>query len=185
MTFNNSANLGSIIYHLNGNARVIDSSIYDNEVLNSLFYIGRGNFVITNSSITYNNKNYSECVLYKFETGNIYISNTWWGTSKPDYNVLIDAKKAKIIFNESMVLLNESDDDWTDCINECCSVILQLDGSNVVLNPRRDGGVPLDLFITDDGVIRQQKLQFTYFCSAFVNKDGWVYGKGGDDGPAN
>lgn len=187
--FNNSANYGTIIYHIYGNSLVINSSFYNNELSNALFYTGAGDFLIKDSSVIYDEGFYDSCVFYKIETGNIYLSNNWWGSSDPDYDKLFDAKKGEIIFNfDSSVydyLMSDSNllDDESNEGNECCSVILQLEGNNAVIIHRRDGGYPLELYITDDDVIRQQKTSIAYFYTIFVNKDGWLTGKGGGDGP--
>lgn len=70
----------------------------------------------------------------------------------------------------------------------CCSIVIQLDGSNTLMSHRRDSDKDADIFIENvdwhgHNAIKQYKTSNGYFCHVIVTSDGWVIGYGGiDDG---
>lgn len=180
--YNNYADKGSIIFSLNEKILVNDSILSNNKLNNSLFYLGNCDFTLSNSSITYNNKEYGDTVIYQFEEGNIYLLKNWWGSVNPNYSVLINASKANIIFDE--VDKTTSKTNITLEEGECASCVIQLDENNGIISHRRDGGSPLNLFIIpDEDVIALHKTGYSYFFLSFTSAEGWLVGHGGWDDP--
>lgn len=73
----------------------------------------------------------------------------------------------------------------------CCSIVLQLDGTDSIMAYRRDSNLTADVHIENvdwhgHNVIKQYKTDNNYFCHVIVTSDGWVIGLGGtDDGIDN
>ena len=73
----------------------------------------------------------------------------------------------------------------------CCSIVLQLDGSNTLMSHRRDSNLDADIHIENidwhgHNAVKQYKTDNKYFCHVIVTSDGWVIGQGGiDDGSDN
>jgi hypothetical protein len=73
----------------------------------------------------------------------------------------------------------------------CCSIVLQLDGTDSIMSYRRDSNLTADVHIENvdwhgHNVIKQYKIDNNYFCHVIVTSDGWVIGLGGtDDGVDN
>lgn len=90
--------------------------------------------------------------------------------------------------NEIKQILDETD---TSDLTGCCSVVLQLDGTDSIISFRRDANLSADIHIEQvnwSGVqaIKQYKIDGGYFCQVIVTEDGWVIGYGGiDDGIDN
>lgn len=90
-------------------------------------------------------------------------------------------------------------DQFTDIINNyndsemtgCCSVMLQLNGTDSMMSFRRDAGNQAEIFIENltwhgHKAVKQYKTDAGYFCQVIVTEDGWTIGYGGiDDGEDN
>ena len=73
----------------------------------------------------------------------------------------------------------------------CCSVMLQLNGTDSMMSFRRDAGNQAEIFIENitwhgHKAVKQYKTDAGYFCQVIVTEDGWTIGYGGiDDGEDN
>lgn len=109
----------------------------------------------------------------------ILICVTILGVSASDYHYDI---------NEVKNILSTYDESE---MTGCCSVMLQLNGTDCMMSFRRDAGNPAEIFIEDvdwhgHKAVKQYKTDAGYFCQVIVTEDGWTIGYGGiDDGEDN
>lgn len=73
----------------------------------------------------------------------------------------------------------------------CCSIVLQLNGTDSIMSYRRDSNLDANVRIENvnwhgHNAIKQYKTENNYFCHVIITSDGWVIGLGGtDDGIDN
>lgn len=73
----------------------------------------------------------------------------------------------------------------------CCSIVLQLEGTDSIMTFRRDSNLDADIHIEQINwhgipVIKQYKTDNKYFCHVIITNNGWTIGLGGiDDGIDN
>ena len=109
----------------------------------------------------------------------ILICVTILGVSASDYQHNIDDIK------DILSTYNESE------LTGCCSVMLQLNGTDCMMSFRRDAGNQAEIFIENvtwhgHKAVKQYKTDAGYFCQVIVTEDGWTIGYGGiDDGDDN
>lgn len=109
----------------------------------------------------------------------IFICVSVLAVSASDYQY--DINEVKTILST----FNESD------MTGCCSVMLQLNGTDCMMSFRRDAGNQAEIFIENvtwhgHKAVKQYKTDAGYFCQAIVTEDGWTIGYGGiDDGDDN
>ena len=76
---------------------------------------------------------------------------------------------------------NSSDDNLQQSEGDCSSTIIQKNENETAISFRLDSGAKLNLYITNNTVVKQFKTQATYFFHVMMTPNGWVVGTGGSD----